>query len=198
MAEIDFYFDVYSPFAYLASHRIGEIADTYSQKINYFPIDLVKVKKAVGNTGPANTDIPLKLRYLLVDLKRWADRYGLPLEMPPRADCNRINKGALFAKQYGRERSYIREAYAQVWGKGENPDSNEVLSQVAKTMGWDPAEFLAFIASDATEATYQKIFDHAINRGVFGVPYTIIGDEAWWGNDRLSFVEEALSSEVPA
>jgi 2-hydroxychromene-2-carboxylate isomerase len=195
MNEIDFYFDFYSPYAYLASHRVAEIADKYHCKVNYYPIDIKRAKLAVGNTGPANVDIPKKLRYLTLDLQRWADRYGLPLGRAQHADYSRINKGLFFAKDRGAERDYVRHAYDLVWGQSKDPDSDQVLSGLARSLGWDVAEFLAYVSSKEIGDLYESVFESAIERGVFGVPFVAIGDEAWWGNDRLFLVEEYLSGK---
>jgi len=195
MTDIDFYFDIYSPYAYLASHRIAEIADKYDCAINYLPMDLKRAKAAVGNTGPANVDIPKKIRYLMVDLRRWADRYGLPLERPAGTDCTRINKGLFFARARGAERDYVRRAYDLAWAQGLDPDDDAVLAELARALGWDDRAFLAYVSSDEADRLYEAVFQKAIERGVFGVPFVAIGDNAWWGNDRLFMVEEHLSGK---
>lgn len=195
MAEIDFYFDIYSPYAYLGFHRLQKIAAKYQCKVNYLPIDLRRAKKAAGNTGPANVDIPPKIRYLVVDLKRWADRYGLAFAMPKLSDTSRINKGVLYAKARGCAPDYVTLAYDAVWGRGADPDSDEVLKSLAQQMGWNEAEFLQAISSEELGSTYEAIFTDAVSRGVFGVPIVMIGEQMWWGNDRMFLVEEFLEGQ---
>tara|TARA_R110000787_G_scaffold29713_1_gene80470 strand:+ start:3115 stop:3708 length:594 start_codon:yes stop_codon:yes gene_type:complete len=190
---IDFYFDIYSPYAYLASHRLAEIVKAHNCKVNYLPIDLKRAKLAAGNTGPANMQIPPKIKYLMQDLARWADRYGIPFGVVPRVmDSNRINKGVFFAIDHGNAADYIREAYAAVWGRGEDMTSDKLLSEIAAKMGWDPMAFLAFIDSSEAEKRYQAVFDDAVKRGVFGVPMYFVDEQMWWGNDRLHFLDEYL------
>lgn len=194
---IDFYFDFWSPYAYLASHRLLEIAGKHDCWINYLPIDLRRAKVAAGNTGPANLDIPPKIRYLMVDLKRWADRYGLAFgEIPKGNRTDRINKGTFFAKERNAEPDYVREAYAAVWGAGGDPDSDELLADLARTMEWDPDEFIAYLSSPEADERYEKLFSLAAERGVFGVPIVIVDDQMWWGNDRLQFVDDYLSQRA--
>lgn len=197
MKTIDFYFDVWSPYAYLASHRLAEIAEQYGCRVNYLPIDLKRAKLAAGNTGPANIDIPPKIRYLMTDLKRWAQRYGLRFgEIPKGSDINRINKGVFFATDRKVGRDYVREAYAAVWGRGGDPNSDGLLTGLAQTMNWDAGEFLSYISSDEANDRYEQVFNVAVERGVFGVPIVVTDDQMWWGNDRLAFVEEYLAEHA--
>lgn len=194
MKSIDFYLDIYSPFAYLAAHRLGEIADKYGCTVNYLPIDLKRAKLAAGNTGPANVEIPPKIRYLMTDLQRWAARYGLPFgEIPKGKDYSRINKGVFFAQDRGVARRYVSEAYAATWGRGGDADSDALLTALAESLDWDAGEFLAYISSGEADERYEQTFDKAVELGVFGVPIVIIDDQMWWGNDRLQFVEEYLA-----
>jgi len=191
---IDFYLDIYSPYAYLASHRLVEIADKHGCFINYLPIDLKRAKLAAGNTGPANVQIPPKIRYLMTDLGRWAKRYYLPFgAIPGGKDYSRINKGVFFAREQDVTRDYVRESYAATWGRGGDADSDDLLADLARTMQWDVEEFLRYISSEQADQLYEKTFSVAVERGVFGVPIMIIDDQMWWGNDRLQFVDEYLA-----
>ena len=193
MKQIDFFFDFWSPYAYLASGRLAKIAERHGYAINYCPLDLTRAKLAAGNTGPANLQIPPKIRYLMSDLRRWAARYGLPLGGVPKGkDTKRINIGALFAQDRGAAEDYVREAYDAVWGRGGDPNSDELLSALAVKLGWDAREFLDYVGSAGADARYEAVFEDAAKRGVFGVPIMIVGDEMWWGNDRLEFLEEFL------
>lgn len=197
MKAIDFYIDFWSPFAYLAAHRLPQIAAKYGCVINYLPIDLKRAKLAAGNTGPANIEIPPKIRYLMTDLKRWADRYGLPFGVIPKgSDINRINKGVFFAHGRDVARVYVREAYDAVWGRGGDPDSDALLIDLARAMNWEEDKFLAYISSREADKQYEEVFSQAVERGVFGVPIMIIDDQMWWGNDRLQFVEEYLAENT--
>lgn len=194
MKTIDFYFDFWSPFAYLASHRLAQIAENHHCDINYLPIDLKRAKRAAGNTGPANIDIPPKIRYLMKDLKRWADRYGLPFgQVPKGSNIHRINKGLFYAQDHHRAQAYVRESYNAVWGQGGDPNNDEVLKGVAEKLGWDGDEFLNYVSSPEADERYEKVFEKAVENGVFGVPIFIVDEQMWWGNDRLDFLDEYLT-----
>lgn len=193
MKTLDFYFDIYSPYAYLGFHRLMQISAGSDCAINYHPVDLPRLKIAAGNTGPANLEIPPKIKYLLEDLKRWAQRYELPFgDIPKAKDYSRINQGAFYALDQGRELDYIRAAYNLVWGRGGSADSDAELAGLASTMEWDTDRFLSFIGSDKARDRFEQSNLAAIERGVFGVPTIICEGHMWWGNDRMDFVEQYL------
>ncbi len=196
MSRIDFYFDLWSPYAYLASDRLAEMAERHGCTVNYCPIDLIRAKLSAGNTGPPNLAIPPKIRYLMTDLKRWCARYGLPFGGVPKSkDTKRINIGALLAQDRGMARDYVRAAYEATWGQGGDPNSDELLTTLAAKLDWDAEEFLGYVGSPAAEVRYDTIFEEAVKRGVFGVPIMLVGDEMWWGNDRLDFLEQFLEAQ---
>lgn len=76
---IDFYFDILSPFSHLARGELVRIAETHDCDIAWHAVDLTVLKNAVGNTGPGNRDMPVKLAYMKVDIARWAAEYRVPL-----------------------------------------------------------------------------------------------------------------------
>ena len=193
-STIDFYFDFTSPYAYLAHQKLPELAERYGYAVRYRPIDLQEAKLAAGNTGPSNRDIPVKLKHLRIDMQRWAARYGVPIA-PPRAHGSaRLNCGTFFAIDRGEARRYVGTAWHRVWGLGGAMNDDALLRDVAARMGWDGDAFLArTIAADA-QARYRDATNEARERGVFGVPMMIVGEEMWWGNDRLQFLEEYLQA----
>lgn len=92
-------------------------------------------------------------------------------------------------------RDYLREAYQATWGQAGDPGSDELLSALAEKLGWDAGEFLGYIGSAEAEQRYEAVLAEAVKRGVFGVPVMLVGDEMWWGNDRLDFLEEYLAAQ---
>lgn len=189
---IDFYFDLMSPYAYLAHVRLPCLVEAHGAHLRYHPIDLGKVKLAVGNTGPANREIPIKHRHLRVDLARWAEHYGVPLSPPAGYGSARLNRGAFLAIDEGCVRRYADCAGRRVWGEGGAMDDDSLLCALARDMGWQPDSFLAYVGSDAAMQRLDASNADAVARGVFGVPIMMAGDEMWWGNDRLHFLEAFL------
>lgn len=194
MRKLDFYFDFMSPFAYLAHSQLPRIARKYGCELVYKPIDLPAAKAAAGNTGPPNVRIPVKLRYLKVDLDRWATRYGVPLQFPKSLNSESLNIGTFYAEDRGQAEDYVRTAWHPVWGLGGDMGDAELIRGVARDMRWDPDDFMRFVQSAEAKARYAQGNLDAHQRGVFGAPTMMLGDEMWWGNDRLAFLEERLAA----
>ena len=192
---LELYFDFMSPFAYLAHNRVCELAKRYERDVIYQPIDLPSAKLAAGNTGPANRDIPVKIDYLMTDIHRWAEKLGLPVTFPASLDSHKMNAGTFYALQKGCAKEYVREAFALGWGLGGDISSDQTLTKLAETMGWDPDHFVAYASAAKELPEYIASNQKAVGKGVFGVPTIIIGDQMWWGNDRLDFVEEFLAQK---
>jgi 2-hydroxychromene-2-carboxylate isomerase len=194
-ARIDFYLDFISPFGYLARGRLLAIAGTYGAEICYHPVDLAHIKRAAGNLGPSNRDIPPKCAYLTQDLQRWAARYRIPIvRQLPGPNTSRLNKGVLLAQERERAPEYVRHAWDCVWRDGLDPGSQETLDELGNRMRWEVRDFLAHVDSPAMQLRYELESTAASGRGVFGVPTFVIGEQMWWGNDRLEFLEEHLAS----
>jgi 2-hydroxychromene-2-carboxylate isomerase len=194
MKTVDFYFDFMSPFGYLAAHRLPELAKAHHGRARFVchPIDLVAARFKAGNTGPFNRDQPAKMKALLMDLERWAKRYGIPFAFPKGLDSKRLNKGWLVAEQRGRGAAYLAAAYDAVWGRGGDPADGALHAEVAKACGLSPEELSAAIDSPEISAAYDRENEAAQARGVFGVPIFLVDDQIYWGNDRIEFLEEYL------
>lgn len=196
MKNIDFYFDLISPFTYLALQRLPGIAERNGYDVTYKVVNLKEAKRLVGNIGPSTRDIPVKLSYAKIDQRRWAKRYGVPITTPAYYDSTRLNRGSFMAEARGQMYDYVIRAFHKVWGEGASMIDETMLRSLASELGWNDREFLDFTLSDAAEAQYQAATLAAHKRGVFGVPTFVVGDELWWGNDRLDFVSEYLSSQA--
>lgn len=197
MKTVDFYFDFMSPYAYLASTQLPRLATQYQIHLVLHPIDLVAARRAAGNTGPFNRDIPPKMKYLMTDLQRWAKRYNVPFTMPKGLDTARLNRGVLWARTQSAEaeRRYFHAAYAAVWGRGGDPADPELLQSVTREAGLSPEDCRRGVDSEAIVQAYAQENHAAQARGVFGVPIFIVDEQMYWGNDRIEFLEEYLRSQ---
>ena len=190
---LDFYFDFISPFSYLAHSQVPGMAARHGHTLSYHVVKLAALKLEGGNTGPTTREMPLKYKYSGTDLQRWAARYGTVIKRPTNHQPDRLNKGAFLAGERGVMADYVTHVWRRVWGKGGDMASDDLMRGVAADMGWDADEYLAFTSSDDAETRYRASTQAAHVRGVFDVPTTMIGEEMWWGNDRLDFVEECLA-----
>jgi 2-hydroxychromene-2-carboxylate isomerase len=191
---IDFYFDFMSPYAYLCRQRLVDIAKKNDCRIDYRPIELKRAKLAAGNDGPSNQKIPAKLKYMITDLLRWANEYGIPFNPITGQDSARMNIGTFFAIDRDRAEDYVAEGFRLGYVVGSDLNDDGVLSALASAMDWPAEEFLAYLKSSDGQARYEACNVAAHERGIFGVPTMMLGDEMWWGNDRLDFMNRHLES----
>ena len=152
-----------------------------------------ELRRLAGNTGPRSTEQPLKLRYSRIDQKRWADRYGVPIKPPVGShDSSWLNRGTFYASDRGRIRDYLDNAWAKMRRDGRDIADESMRRDIARDLGWPADEFLAFTKSEQSRTRYLAATLDAHQRGIFGVPTMMVGEEMWWGNDRLDFLEEYL------
>jgi 2-hydroxychromene-2-carboxylate isomerase len=194
---IDFYFDFISPFSYLAHQRLPELAARFGYALNYHAADLAELKRLAGNTAPKMTAIPLKLRYSRIDQKRWADRYGVPITPPAGShDSSWLNRGAFYAADRNQAPSYVTAVWTRMRRDGRDLAEESTWRDVAQDLGWTVNDLVTFVRSGDSLSRYQQSTQQAHARGVFGVPTMMIGEEMWWGNDRLDFLEEFLKDRA--
>jgi len=191
MKPIEFFFDFSSPFAYLAHSQLPVIADRFGLDILYRPIDLFE-PAPLRQHRPLDSQIPNKFRYIQKDLVRWAEKYGIPFQFPrPAAGQQVIAKArsippaptrrCISPIEQDRAREFATRLWSKTYGVGGFVGDDENLRAVAQEMGWDPDRLLAYANSDAAQARYEAANREAHERGVFGVPIMLIGDEMWWG-----------------
>lgn len=193
--QLDFYFDFGSPTTYLAHKRLQQLASEYGLGINYQPILLGGLFKATGNTSPVA--IPAKGSYMLQhDLPRFAKRYGVPLNFNPHFPINTLPlmRGALAAQRMDCFETYLDTVYDAVWVDGKNMGEPEVIAQVLAAAGLDAGGLMALSQDPGVKAELVSNTEAAVERGAFGAPTMFIGDEMFFGQDRLDFVEERLQA----
>ena len=197
--EIDFYFDFLSPYSYLAYQELPALAARHGWRIEYHPVELNELKLMNNNTGPSSREQPLKSRYNAQEFRRWSRRYGVAIARPSGYDPeSRLNKGAFLALDRGRIHDYIVAAWRRTWGAGGNLADESLMRALAEEMGWSADEFMTWVVSDAALKRYRDETRAAHARGVFGVPTMLVGEEMFWGNDRLSWLEDHIAAFAAA
>lgn len=191
---IDVYFSFSSPFTYLAKTQFPRLIERYQCQINYHPMDLRLLWKIIENPGPGQ--IQSKLKYLIKDLNDWSKYYQVPFKMPSRFPMNNRppSAAALAAKKAGKFEEFIDAALQAYYLKDLDIASSEVLGEIAAELGLDQEEIRAAINDPEINQEIDSETETAAKKGVFGVPTFFVGDEMYWGNDRLIFVEAALKS----
>jgi 2-hydroxychromene-2-carboxylate isomerase len=193
---VEFYFDVGSPAAYLAWTQLPRIVREAGSEIEYRPFLLGGVFQATGNRSPM--EVPAKGQYLQDDLQRFARRYGVPFRHNPFFPINTLTlmRGALGLqlRDPGRMVPYVDAVYRAIWVDGKNMNDPAIVADVLRQAGFDPEKILALAADPAIKDDLKVVTQEAVARGVFGAPTFFVGEEMFWGQDRLDFVKEALQA----
>ncbi|NND68407.1 MAG: 2-hydroxychromene-2-carboxylate isomerase [Halioglobus sp.] len=193
--QLDFYFDFGSPTAYLAHKRLLQLRAEYGLEINYIPMLLGGVFKATDNVSPVA--IPAKGAYMGThDLPRFCKRYGVTLKFNPYFPINTLNlmRGAIAAQRLGCFEQYLDVIYDAVWQEEKNLGDLEVIAQVLNDAGLQTQTLLELSQDPEIKQALIDNTEGAVARGCFGAPTMFMGEEMFFGQDRLDFVEEALQA----
>ena len=195
--HIDFYFDCSSPWTYLAFHAIQPLAAEVGAEIAWKPILVGGVFNAVNQTvyDSRAKPNPLKQAYMLQDLGAWARLYGLRIVFPPRVfpvNSVKAMRGAFVALDEGKLVPYATAAFEAYWGDDRDIGQEDVLADIATRAGFDRQRFFAGVETVACKARLRANNDELIARGGFGSPSMFVGEQMFFGNDRLPLVRAAL------
>lgn len=195
--HIDFYFDCSSPWTYLAFHAIQPLAAEVGAEIAWKPILVGGVFNAVNQTvyDSRAKPNPLKQAYMLQDLGAWARLYDLRIVFPPRVfpvNSVKAMRGAFVAIDEGKLVPYATAAFEAYWGDDRDIGQEDVLADIATRAGLDRQRFFAGIETVACKARLRANTDELIARGGFGSPSMFVGEQMFFGNDRLPLVRAAL------
>lgn len=192
---VEFYFDLGSPSTYLAWTQLPTLCAKAGAHLQYRPMLLGGVFQATGNASPIQ--VPAKGRYTLLDFQRFARRYGVPLEFNPYFPINTLTlmRGAIGIqlRQPERFEAYLAAMFKALWQDKRNLGDPAVLAATLDAAGFDPQGFLALVGDQEVKDALKAATEEAVKRGVFGAPTCFVGNEMFFGQDRLDFVEEALA-----
>ena len=196
MKTVEFYFDLGSPYSYLAYYRLLQIAEQQEIQIVYKPILLGGVFKATGNRSPI--EIPVKGVYSILDMQRWAEYYQIPMQMNPHFPMNtltlmRILTGVQLLHLEKFEQ-VLKLLFDAMFATQQNLNEPTVLAEVLKPSGFSVEDIMSMVQSEVVKQKLITETEQAIQRGIFGAPTFFVGDEMYWGQDRLHFVEQALNN----
>ncbi len=197
MAHIDYYMITLSPFCYLAGTELEEIAKKHDATITYKPCNLFQVFSATGGVAPADRH-PARQAYRFQELARVAKRKGLPIALKPAFFPTNPAPScyALIAAQNagGGDLGGLAHAFMRAcWAEGRDVGDDAVVRALLEENGFDPELANSGMLSGAE--TFEKNTEEAIQKGVFGAPMYVVGDEMFWGQDRLSYLDDYLSEQ---
>lgn len=192
--KIEFYFDFGSPNAYLAYKRIPEIQKRLGAEFEMKPILLGGVFKATGNQSPlmAFANVPAKLAYERLEMTRFIERHGISqFRLNPFFPINTlmVMRGSILARQTGVYDLYIEMVFSAMWEKSLNMGDESVFSEQLQSIGIDSGDFIAKLSESDIKQQLVEGTEEAVQRGIFGSPSFFVGDELFFGKDRLDDVE---------
>lgn len=195
---VQFLFDFGSPASYLAYKALPDLVARTGATVEYVPVLLGGVFKATGNASPAT--VPAKGKWMNADLARWAARRGTRFNRNPHFPINTLHlmRGAAGLQGDPRFGAYLEAVFDAMWADPKNLGDPAEMGPVLARADVSPDEFRALIEDEAVKARLKDATEAAVARGMFGAPTFFVGDQMFFGQDRLDFVEEALREVEPA
>ena len=202
MPQVEFYFDVGSPNAYLCHAVIPAIEQRTGTRFTYVPVLLGGIFKLTNNQSPltAFAGIPSKMAYQQLEMDRFVRRHGIDRFRPnPHFPVNTllVMRGAVAAETEGVLQPYVNAVFRAMWEDGCKMDDPAVAGAVLDRAGLDGARLLARTQEPEVKERLLRNTAQAVERGVFGSPTFFVGDEMFFGKDRLREVEEAICTVLP-
>lgn len=192
---LEFFFDLGSPATYLAYTQLPALCASTGTQLIYKPMLLGGVFKATGNASPIT--VPAKGRYMFDDLARYARRYNVPLTFNPHFPINTLllmrAVTGIQLRQPQRFDDFVDCLFRALWVDGRHLGDPTVVAAVLTEHGFSPEEVLTLANDEAVKTALKDNTDQAVQRGVFGAPSLFVGNQLFFGQDRLDFVREALS-----
>jgi 2-hydroxychromene-2-carboxylate isomerase len=197
MKTVRYFFTPVSPWTYLGHARFVRMAEQHGAQILLRPVDLGRVFPVSGGL-PLAKRAPQRQAYRLQELARWREHRGVPLNIHPKhfpAPADDAARLIIAADQALGTTAGLALAYAlmqAVWAQERNIADADTRATIVREQGLDAAA-IAARAADAA-AAFEAYTEEAIAAQVFGAPWYQVGEAAFWGQDRLDFVERALAA----
>jgi 2-hydroxychromene-2-carboxylate isomerase len=196
--EVEFFFDLGSPYSYLAASQLSLFEKKNNVAVVWRPILLGGLFKNVENKSPFYVESANKKRYLLSDLQAWASMYDIPFTLPAQFPRNTLvaMRGALVAAKQGLLQDYAKRMFHAYFVSDLNISDAAVISEVVMTVGMDVTAFSLAVDSADIKKELLEATREAGDRGAFGVPTFFFNDKMFFGNDRFGLLEHTLSSNT--
>ena len=195
--QIDYYFSLQSPWAYIGHGPFQHVAKTYGLKVNYKPVVLVDLFSETGGL-PLLKRHPVRQRYRLVELQRWRDKRGLDFHLQPANwpfNARLADGVAIAAIEAGHDpEPFLRRAFPAIWEDQLNLADAAVLAKLADDVGLPGKQLVERSESEAVSAAYEQNRQDALAADVFGSPAYVLDGEVFWGQDRIELLADALKS----
>jgi 2-hydroxychromene-2-carboxylate isomerase len=195
--QIDYYFSLSSPWAYIGHKLFREVVATYGLKVNHKPVVLVDLFSETGGL-PLVKRHPVRQRYRMLELQRWRDKRGLNFHFQPKhVPLNaRLADGLVIAAiEAGHDPDpFLRRAFAGVWEDQLDLADAATLVRLADASGLPGQALVERSATDEISQKYEQNRQDALSVDVFGSPAYVLDGEVFWGQDRIELLADALKS----
>lgn len=190
MHSLDFFYDLGSPYSYLAATQLEGIERRTGVTARLLPVTLGGIRKSLGRELPP----PAQLLYMSQDVDRWARKYGVSMQIPSAFPTRTVQalRACVAAEQGGHGAHAMHALFAAYWAAGNDIADPAVIERALTSAGLDGKALVARSEEQEAKDRLRQNTDLALSRGVFGVPTIFVDDRSFWGNDRLEFVEEQL------
>jgi 2-hydroxychromene-2-carboxylate isomerase len=199
--RVDYYFSVISPWSYLGHGTFAAIAKKHDLDVRYKPVALLDVFPQSGGL-PLGKRHPLRQKYRMMELQRWRARRKVAMNFHPKFwpfETSLVDRAIVALVEAGQPvEAFLARAYVGVFEKEENLADEGAIAGLLGAAGVDAADILQRAKSDACGAIYAANVTEALSVGVFGTPSFVLDGEVFWGQDRIEFLDEALTSGRPA
>ncbi|MBF6561308.1 MAG: 2-hydroxychromene-2-carboxylate isomerase [Candidatus Binataceae bacterium] len=198
MTKVEFHFDLGSPNAYLSHLVIPAIETRTGVKFEYVPILLGGVFKLTNNRSPAESLVGIKNKpaYERLETARFVRRHGITrYQMNPYFPVNTLvpMRGAIAAQSFGCFPRYVDEMFRHMWADPKKLDDPAVLRAALTESGLEADRILELAGVQAIKDRLLENTQRSVERGTFGAPTFFVGDEIFFGKDRLRDVEELIA-----
>lgn len=193
--SVDYYFSPMSPWTYLGHARFAAMARKHGATVAVKPVDYGRIFPVSGGL-PLPKRAPQRQAYRLVELARWRDHLGVPLNVQPKffPFDTKLATFAIIAAADADSAMKLAEAIMRAcWAEEKNMADETSLSAVIRASGLDADALLRKARTPEIAARFDAFTEEAIARQVFGAPTYVYRDELFWGQDRLEFLERALA-----
>ena len=195
--SLEFLFDFGGPNSYLAHKSLPAICARTGAELVYVPILLRGLFKLTNNQAPMMryAETPAKQNYEMLEFDRFVKAHALPFKMNPLFPINSLYlmRGAVAAQRLGCFALYVDTVMAAMWEDGRDMGYPEIVRQVLDRAGLNSAALLALADDPDVKAQLMANTEAAATRGAFGVPTFFVGEEMFWGKERLGQVEAVLT-----
>ena len=185
--ELEFWFSIGSTYTYLTVMRMNEIERNHDISLRLMPFSVRQIMLDMDN-APFPPNKASKVKYMWRDIERRATKYGLTANVPapyPLQEFDRANKIALVGFQDGWIKDYVLQSYINWFQGGLEAGGYENLAKTCNVLSLNTDDIIARSQSEEIDKLYKDQTSAAVKKGIFGSPSFMVGDEVFWGDDRL-------------